>query len=402
MKFQALSKSRHVFSFFLVLIAIFNFSGFGAFAAGLDSSAEDLTLKKEAERSMKLARDYLTDHQNADGSWSDPEFPALTALVVYAFLSSPQYSESTELPRFIEKGLDFIVSHAQSNGGIYKEKLPNYNTALCVMALNAAKNPKYHPYILKARRYLVTLQQDTGEPGVADQPFDGGIGYGTKDHSDMSNTYMALEAIKFTEYLESEEYLKRYKELEEFKDKKLDWEAALKFIQRCQNLPGSNDQAWASGDSQNKGGFVYFPGNSKAGEQTLEDGKVALRSYGSMTYAGLLSMIYADLNKDDPRVAAAYEWLGKNYTLEENPGLGQQGLYYYYHTQAKALKILGEDRLAVPGGGAVDWKRELCNKLVALQKGDGSWVNDNGRWWENDPILVTAYGLITMNIVNRE
>ena len=29
-------------------------------------------------------------------------------------------------------------------------------------------------------------------------------------------------------------------------------------MERCQNLPGSNDQAWASGDPAQRGGFVYF------------------------------------------------------------------------------------------------------------------------------------------------
>ena len=56
-----------------------------------------------------------------------------------------------------------------------------------------------------------------------------------------------------------------------------------------------------------------------------------------MTYAGLKSMIYAGLTADDPRVKAAYDYITKHYTLDENPGLGQQGLYYYYQTFAKAL-----------------------------------------------------------------
>jgi squalene-hopene/tetraprenyl-beta-curcumene cyclase len=118
-----------------------------------------------------------------------------------------------------------------------------------------------------------------------------------------------------------------------------------------------------------------------------------------MTYAGLLSMIYADLQKDDPRVTAAYEWAQRNYTRDENPVVGQQGLYYYYHTMAKALAIVGEDHLTAADGSQVDWRRDMTIKMVELQKGDGYWVNDSGRWWEYDPILVTAYALITMHIV---
>ena len=131
----------------------------------------------------------------------------------------------------------------------------------------------------------------------------------------------------------------------------------------------------------------------------VTDGKTPLRSYGSMTYAGLKSYLYAELKKDDPRVRAAREWLRRNYTLEENPGLGNQGLYYYYHTMAKALTANGEDRFADAQGKEHDWRHELMGKLVSLQKADGEWQNDNNRWWENSPVLCTCYSLLALEIV---
>ena len=319
--------------------------------------------------------------------------------MVYAFLSSQQYAGTPEKHDFIQKGINFIIKNCKPNGAIYKEALPNYNTSVCIMALMATNNPVYHPYIIKARQYLISLQEDKGVKGSADSLYDGGVGYGTKDHPDLSNTYLALESLKMTQILESDQYIKLYKDLHQMRQKTLNWDAALKFIQRCQNLPGYNDQSWASADSENKGGFVYYPGSSKAGENILADGKKVLRSYGSMTYAGLLSMIYADLKKDDPRVAAAYEWLCKNYTLDENPGMGKQGLFYYFNTMAKALTAFGEDYLVLGNGARVDWRRQLTIRLIEMQKGDGSWVNDSGRWWENDPVLVSAYALIAMNMI---
>ena len=78
-----------------------------------------------------------------------------------------------------------------------------------------------------------------------------------------------------------------------------------------------------------------------------------------MTYAGLKSMIYAGLTKDDPRVKAAMEWIGKNWTLDENPGMqyadpsdpasAQSGLYYYYHTLARALRLRRAGHYRCPG-----------------------------------------------------
>lgn len=372
---------------------------FGAMSGTLASTQTDISLKKELDRTITNGFDFLKKTQNPDGSWSSPDFPALTGLVLYAFFTSPDYDASAARPAFIQKGLDYLVDHAKENGAIYKEQLPNYNTAISILALTASGDAAYHPYILKARSYVASLQEDRGKKGDADDPFDGGVGYGTKDHSDMSNTYMALEAIRMSEFLESDQHIRLFEDLKGFEKKTLNWDAALKFIQRCQNLPTHNDQGWASDDAANKGGFVYYPGNSKAGEQTLADGKVALRSYGSMTYAGLLSLIYADLKKDDPRVTAAYAWIQKNYTLDENPGLGQQGLFYYFHTMAKALNVMQVDHLTAEDGRWIDWRRELTVKLVEKQKGDGSWINDSGRWWENDPVLVTAYSLIALNLI---
>jgi squalene-hopene/tetraprenyl-beta-curcumene cyclase len=129
----------------------------------------------------------------------------------------------------------------------------------------------------------------------------------------------------------------------------------------------------------------------------LPDGKKALRSYGTMSYAGLLSFIYADVKRDDPRVNAALEWLEKNYTLEENPGMGPQGFYYYLHLMTKALIAAGVETLETKDGKTIDWKREVATKLINLQKSDGHWVNETGRWMENDPVLVTSYGVLTLS-----
>ena len=91
----------------------------------------------------------------------------------------------------------------------------------------------------------------------------------------------------------------------------LDWQAAIDFVSKCQNLPESNPQQWVSSHEEDRGGFIYFPGNSMAGERTDENGSISLRSYGSMSYAGLLSFIYAEMESGDPRVIAVKEWLNQ-------------------------------------------------------------------------------------------
>lgn len=153
---------------------------------------------------------------------------------------------------------------------------------------------------------------------------------------------------------------------------------------------------------KNKGGFVYYPGHSMAGGETnATTGRIALRSYGSISYGGMLSYIYASLKRDDPRVVAVFDWLRANYTLEENPGMGPQGLYYYLHTMTKALTIYGVDELELKDGRKLNWRKEVAMRLLNLQRQDGSWLNDNARWWEKDPALVTSYAVLSLEMIWR-
>jgi squalene-hopene/tetraprenyl-beta-curcumene cyclase len=116
-----------------------------------------------------------------------------------------------------------------------------------------------------------------------------------------------------------------------------------------------------------------------------------------MTYAGLKSMIYAGVGPDDPRVKAAVSWIKKNYGLDSNPGMGNAGLYYYYHTFAKALDAMGMPTLVDDDGNAHDWRAELIAKLAEMQRPNGSWINDNDRWLEGEANLVTGYALLAIS-----
>jgi squalene-hopene/tetraprenyl-beta-curcumene cyclase len=52
-------------------------------------------------------------------------------------------------------------------------------------------------------------------------------------------------------------------------------------------------------------------------------------------------------------------------------------------------------------GQRLNWRKELALRLLNLQQRDGSWVNDNGRWWERDPALVTSYAVLALELVHR-
>jgi squalene-hopene/tetraprenyl-beta-curcumene cyclase len=366
-------------------------------AASQDSQARpagNLSLRNETRRAIDRGVAWLGENQAAEGHWSTPDHPAITALALVAMSGAREAGLKAGEAAALGKGYDYLLSCVQPDGSIYgKPELINYNTAVSMLALLAANRTEYHPLIRNARQYLVGLQSDFGERGQIDDIFDGGVGYGGKyKHSDMSNTMQALEALYHSRHL--------VKDSPSAPD--LNWEAAINFIQNCQNLPEYNKQTWASDDPANKGGFVYYPGYSMAGETNLPSGRVALRSYGSISYAGLLSYVYADLRRDDPRVVAVFDWLSQNFTLEENPGMGQQGLFFYYHTMAKALSAHGADNVEVEPGRKVNWREALALRLINLQEADGSWVNENGRWWEKDPALVTSYALIALEMIQRK
>ena len=121
-----------------------------------------------------------------------------------------------------------------------------------------------------------------------------------------------------------------------------------------------------------------------------------------MTYAGLKSFLYAGVGKDDPRVKAAIDWIRKHYTVTENPGQKDAGLYYYYHTFAKAMDALGEDPFVDAKGVKHDWRQELFDELKKRQKANGSWANSNGAFLESLPELATAFALLALSYCKKK
>jgi len=63
----------------------------------------------------------------------------------------------------------------------------------------------------------------------------------------------------------------------------------------------------------------------------------------------------------------------------------------------RALSAAGLDALPKhKAEGEIRWREEVARKVMSLQKPDGSWVNENNRWWENDPVLATSYSLLAL------
>lgn len=337
-------------------------------------AADDL----EATR-KKLTQDginYLKSSQNEDGSWTTTKTVGITGLCTTALLESGVPASDP----VVKKALDHLKSYVQEDGGIYVPKSThrNYETAISLMAFAEADKKEYTPLIENATKFLKDLQWDQGEGLESSDLFYGGAGYGGHSRPDLSNTQFLLEALKTAGVGKDDPAFKK----------------ALIFVSRTQNLESEHNTTEFAAKI-NDGGFYYTPaagGTSQAGK--TEDG--GLRSYGSMTYAGLKSMIYAGLTPDDPRVKAALGWIKKHYTLKENPGMGPQGQYYYYQTFAKTLATIGKDTITDDQGEEHNWRKDVIQKLAELQRDNGSWVNSADRWYEGDPNIVTAYSLMAL------
>src|SRR6516165_5700720 len=351
-----------------------------AIAARREASSADKSPAIDAAKLVKArqsAIEFLRTTQADDGSWTSPTAPGISGLVTTALLKS---GVSPDDP-MAKKALAHLATFVQEDGGIYyiKSDHRNYETSICLLAFQAANaDRRYDKLIANARDFLKKLQWDESEDVKPDDVRFGGAGYGKSQRPDLSNTAFLLDALRAAGVSKDDKAMKN----------------AIVFVSRCQNLESEhNTTPFAS--KVNDGGFYYTPaggGNSQAGP-TENNG---LRSYASMTYAGLKSMIYAGVDAKDPRVQAAFKWIQKHYSLEENPGMGQAGLYYYYHTFAKALDAMKVTTLEDAAGIKHDWRAELTSHLLSLQKENGSWVNPEKRWMEGDPNMATAYTLLTL------
>jgi len=321
---------------------------------------------------------FLKTTQGDQGTWTSSTSLGVTGLVTYSLLVS---GVTVDDP-VVKAALQTIEANVQPDGGIYHKESShkNYETAIVLQALVAANGDgRYQKLIDHAVKFLKNIQWDDTEQADRDNPAFGGAGYGRSARPDLSNTSFFMDSLKAAGVSANDPAMQN----------------ALIFVSRCQNLEGPHNDTPFAGKI-NDGGFYYTPaagGSSPAGT-TPEGG---LRSYASMTYAGLKSMVYAGLTEDDPRVKAAEGWLKKFYTLEENPGMGQQGLFYYYQTMAKAMDALGREQFLDANGNNHTWRSELAAQLLAKQRANGSWANPTERWMEGDPNLVTAYSLITLS-----
>ena len=334
---------------------------------------------KAIQQAVQRAAAFLqTKAMTPDGSYAPQSGPGVTAVVVAGLLRN---GLSPADPA-VAPSLKYLEGMVQPDGGICGKNSPyrNYETCLGVLCFSEAnRDGRYTATLKKAEAFL--KQEQWGENRQIDKanPQYGGAGYGKHERPDLSNTQFLVDALKQMGAGPDDEAMKK----------------ALIFISRCQNLESEHNTTGLP--TKNPDGGFYYTSASSGVSMAGKTDEGGLRSYGSMTYAGLKSMIYAGVSREDPRVRAAFAWIQKHYDLKSNPNMGQAGLYYYYHTFAKALDAMKIDTLEDAQGVKHPWRSELAAELLARQNADGSWANPEKRWLEGEPSLVTGYVLLTLS-----
>ena len=352
----------------------------------------DAAHRAAAEKLINGGVRFLLARQEPAGGWSmrgGLQRPAVTALVLKALLQHPDYDNSS--PR-VRRGFGVLLGHRQADGGVYNPKIgyANYSSSLALMALSASGDPRYNQAAGELIAYLRGIQIQAGSVTPKgrrigkDHRWIGGTSYGKHGRPDGSNVAMWTQAMHEAGVKGDDPAMKRM----------------LGFFSRLQNSSETNPAVWAQ-EGPNDGGFIYALGHdapeTKAG---AGPGGRGLRSYGSITYMGFMSMLYAGLAREDPRVRAAYKWIRRYWTLDGNPNmpgaLSQQGLYYYYHVYAKALRAWGEPIITDVKGVRHNWRHELIDALGKRVGKDGAWVNAADRWNEGSRMLVTSYSVLAL------
>ena len=373
--------------------------------AGVAARAATRSIAREAQAQ---AGAFLRATQDESGGWAinaeGPDFPAVTALAGTGLLLDPRIDARDPAVR---NAAAYVLSFVQADGTIHDGALPTYNTAICVSFLSMVDTPEAAAAVRGGILALKRMQwgafdpssdpspeaPEWTEPIDEGHPYFGGLGYGTHGRPDASNTQMFVQAMHDAGVSTDDPAYAR----------------ALVFLRRVQMDDRVNEMAYAEGSRQ--GGFIYatvpnaesldsVPGQSQAGEieEELTDGSVRtrLRAYGSMTYAGFKSLLYADLPPDDQRVLSALGWIEDHFTVDENLGMGQQGRYYGLSAMARALDAWGGEAVA-----GRDWRDAVVRAVAGLQEPDGGMRVVHERWMEGDRDLITAYALIALGEAAR-
>lgn len=311
---------------------------------GLDPAF--LVLPRPAERSV-TSRELLTDEvheltqrsleflartQDADGGWSDTQFPSntgATALCCLAFMAEGSRPRVGKYGRQLDRGLEFLLKNAQTSGVLVGKGAnpygPGYEHAFATLALLLAYGDMpWHPEMrdILSRALQLILRS---------QHLDGGWRYqmsreGLSDMSVTANVLWVLRTAKKAGFTVPAEAITR----------------GVKFVEQCA-LPD--------------GHFRYRSFGLQAAPSLGGTGVIALSNNGNLNHPLI----------GPARDKIAYEY--SRYTVED---LKEQRYFIFGCFYASLAMYSCGDVYFVP------WFRKAIQVLKESQRKDGEFADQTG------------------------
>jgi hypothetical protein len=311
----------------------------------------------EVRRSIRHAIDFLISKQNPTGNWpGHPGQPGgLTSLCVLSLVNAGERPDSPAV--------------SKAAGYLRNLKMPErvYAVAVQTMAFAAIDPDRDRPLIRRNADWLIAAQ-------IAAGPDRGGWGYGAASgRADNSNTQFAMLALHEAERVGVSVRMSA-------------WEASQEFWLNQQNQDGS----W----SYFKGRPPQLPSQQPSGSMTcagvasliIASGKT---NKGSATITGD-TVRCCGVNVSDDAVERGINWLGRKFSVDTNPGIGQYALYYLYGVE-RVGRLSGRRFL-----GPHDWYRAGAQKLLNMQdKLSGYWRGTGHS--ESNPLISTSFALLFLS-----
>jgi len=359
------------------------------------AGAAELPKREQVLALIDRTQAWLASRARPDGALAEGGVftPGITALAAGALREEPHVLPADHPA--ISGAVRHLVALRQPDGGVYApdEGIANYTTACVLRFVILLPDARDAGFDVPRMQDFILGRQNTDQASAG----AGGIGYGPDKPAgseDLSNTAYAIDALRASGMSPTDPRL----------------QAALAFVQRCQDLKSANQSGWVG----NTGGGVYGPSDAARSWENRSLGSVPRHvPTASMTYALISTYLLLDLKRDDPRVQAAVGWLAGNYGFDANPGLGagreRQGLFHSQALAARALDLLAGGPITLPDGRQADWRADLFAAVSAKAReaklADGTtgayWLNDEQRWGEGIPHLCTTYALRALKAIAR-
>jgi hypothetical protein len=366
------------------------------------------------EQALARAVEFLWSKQADDGAWRSERYgvmrsgESLTPFVLSGLMRSIGSLSSDEAGR-VRLAARFILDHLDDEGAIGRSdpdvfEYPVYSTAFAVESLlRVASYEKawgggpaedFRQAARRMQRFLATAQyrevngfQET-DVAYGGWGFNAPVQSGVVGHMDLAHTRKALASL--ATWNEPSQLQQLRNRAEQF----------LLLMQKHPDAAVPQPHPIEIPDGKQRstfdGGFYFSPIALSANKAPYDEETCSWPSYATATCDGILSLLAAGVGEDDPRLAAAVNWLQEHDNVDYPEGVptdhpepwGDAVRFYHYAVRAEVYR-----RLEFP----IADQTRLAAAVVARQQPDGSFVNTMSPLMkEDDPVLCTTLAVMAL------